>query len=56
MEPERTLYLVACCTPGCQWQCENADRVTARLAARDHEETHDCHVTAVFPLDAPLAA
>jgi hypothetical protein len=51
MEREPARYIVACCTPGCVWTQEFANRVEARQAGQAHEKGHESHITAIFPLD-----
>ncbi len=45
------VYTVACCTPGCPWEMHCATHIEAHLAGREHEELHDSHITAIFPLN-----
>ncbi len=56
MDNDEFVYTVSCFTPGCAWERAYATRAEARLAGREHEETHDYHITAVFPREEPRLA
>ncbi len=56
MENGPATYHVACCTPGCTWEIHCATHIEAQRAGREHEEMHDAHVTAIFPLNGTSKA
>ncbi len=46
---KESVYIVACCTPGCNWEQEYEAQDYARNAGDRHESEHDGHLAYVFP-------
>jgi hypothetical protein len=42
-------YMVACCTPGCDWHEEHESLYVARVASQQHQRETAGHKAVVFP-------